>query len=370
MSAAGASAHLHVHSEAADHAPLLALLERIRDRFGLTISLTRSTRLTCPAPTWLTDLGDSTLTLPENMRADMILHHGPVQRFDHLRGALRLAKQDNVPFFLTDFGTELANWRMLLGGNMALRELLTHARFCWVSDAATQRQIVQLGIQDTHSRFSDPLSEAPPAPPCDEARRQTIARSTGSRPSWLASDPAPEEISAVITAHGALRRRAHNLLLIITLSDLKQIPNLRERLSNAGFTAIEDGEGIVPGRDTDVVIANAADDGLWHRIAPACFLGRTLCERDAPLPWAALTLGSAMVHGPHTKPHEALYKQADALGAARRADTADALIPALGTALAPDHAADMAAAGWRLASRGADLTNEILDHIAAALEDS
>ena len=108
--------------------------------------------------------------------------------------------------------------------------------------------------------------------------------------------------------------------------------------------------------------------GLWYRIASVSFVGGSLVDVGGHNPFEPALLGSAILHGPHVRNFIDGYRrlaQADAAVLVRsEAELAEALV----ATMAPDRAAEMAAAAWEAVSEGAEVTDAVLAAIGDALD--
>ena len=101
--------------------------------------------------------------------------------------------------------------------------------------------------------------------------------------------------------------------------------------------------------------------GLWYRIASVSFVGGILVDVGGHNPFEPALLGSAILHGPHVRNFVDGYRRLArgrrrGAGRAREAELAEALV----ATMAPDRAAEMAAAAWAACSEGAEVTDAVL----------
>lgn len=249
-----------------------------------------------------------------------------------------------------------------------VRTGLEQMRAIHAVDAAAARGLLRLGAD---SIVTGRMEEPSAALPCNEAERAALARLLATRPVWLAAGLPEAELPAVLAAHRACLRLAHRLLLIVVPEDPARADVLapqietEEGLVTARRSAEED-----PEPDVEVYFVDAAEMGLWYRLAPITFLGGTLAGPDALRdPMEAAALGSALITGPRTG-HWA--KAVDRLGAARATrpvGTPAELAEAVGELLAPDRAARLAQAAWGVSSDGAEATERCLNLMRNMLGD-
>ena len=123
---------------------------------------------------------------------------------------------------------------------------------------------------------------------------------------------------------------------------------------------------------TQIYLADKPDElGLWYRLAPISYLGGTLVDGERGKdPLEAAALGSAIVHGPRTGIHKDVFSQLHSANppAATQIVTPDNLARAVAELLSPDVAAAQANSAWELVSRGAELTDRLMELIQEAFE--
>ncbi|NUB46338.1 3-deoxy-D-manno-octulosonic acid transferase [Fertoebacter nigrum] len=216
------------------------------------------------------------------------------------------------------------------------------------------------------------MEERSAALPCTEAERAALARLLATRPVWLAACLPEAEEDAVIAAHRAALRLAHRLLLIVVPHDPARTRPLAERMqAEQGWTVACRASDEEPDPETEVyIVENAAELGLWYRLAPVTYLGGSLsasgCQRD---PMEGAALGSALIHGPKSGAHGAGLARLHGARAAVAVASGAELAEALSDLLAPDRAARLAQQAWVVASDGAEVTDRVIALICRLLDE-
>lgn len=257
---------------------------------------------------------------------------------------------------VTDLDTANPSFRWFPSiGKPALRSfaqvLVTH------KDA--QKQIKSFGGTST---VMGALCEEAMALPHDEARRARLSRQIEGRAVWLAAKIHSEEIERILEAHRMALRQTHRLLLIIVPSDPEDTQRACEicdrlDLHYKNSNDLED----LPAR-TDVIVAKGYDGlGIWYQMAAVCFLGGSLVRQGGHTPLEAANLGSAIIHGPFVDNYADIYLRLHASGAAIEVASVASLVEAVTELVVPDKAAEMAHAGWRVSSEGADATDALVE---------
>ena len=360
---------LWMHADGADRvAPLAALAERMgAEGFSTLLTLPRDIDpppvtgrvILRPAPPDRIGPVDAFLA---HWRPDVLLWAG---------GGLRpaLIARARIPRLLVDGAPEpqlLDCGRQWPGLARAVVPLFDHALVR--GDAAAER-LNWAGLPEARLEIAGPLELPVPVLPCNERERRDLAQTIGARPVWLAADLPLSELPAVVAAHRIASRSAHRLLLILAPRHAEEAPAMAKALAEADLRVADRAEGSEPEDGTQVYLADGTGEmGLWLRLAPLVLLGGTLPNGPGGRnPCEAAALGSALLHGPMTAPHAEAWARLDTAGAARVVLNGAELGRAVEALLAPDRVALMAHAGWDIATRGAEVTNRIVDLIHAAV---
>ena len=231
---------------------------------------------------------------------------------------------------------------------------------------------VRYGIPDEAITVSGPLAEGSIILAVDEQELDVNADTLRGREVWLASNVPDSEIDHVLAAHQTLRGTNRRLLLILNPSDPSQSETLAIALADKGWRAAIRSKGDAVNSQTQIYLADKPEElGLWYRLAPITYVGGTLVlgekGRD---PLEAAALGSAIVHGPRTTPHRESFGHLHSLTppAATQIVTPENLARAVSELLSPDVAAAQANSAWEYVSRGAELTDQIVELIVEAVE--
>lgn len=251
----------------------------------------------------------------------------------------------------------------------ALKAAVSPFRRILTVDGATATRLTRGGVPRDAVAAIGPILEEPVTLPHDQNELAVMAEAIDTRPMWLAACLAPGEVTAVAEAHLAAMRKSHRLLLILAPSDLDDGPQVAETLRGAGLKVGLRSDGDDPEPEDQVYIADLEGElGLWYRVAPLTFIGGTLNGEGAAVsPFDPIALGSAVIHGRHTAPHDARFARLALAEACREVRTAQQLGIAVSSLTAPEQAARMALAGWEELSRSASTLNQL---IADALDHS
>jgi 3-deoxy-D-manno-octulosonic-acid transferase len=160
------------------------------------------------------------------------------------------------------------------------------------------------------------LKFAAPPLPVDAAELIRLQGLLADRPVWLAASTHPGEEALVFAAHRQIAARYPDLLTILAprhpergaaiAAEASLLPVSRRALAEA------------PPRGQGVWLADTLGElGLWYRLAPIAFVGRSLVPRGGGQnPLEPARLGCAIAVGPHTgnfQEHVALLHEAGGL---------------------------------------------------------
>ena len=249
---------------------------------------------------------------------------------------------------------------------------ISHFRQVFTLDESAAKAWAKAGAEPGQIVVSGRMEQASAALPYNESDRLALTHLLATRPIWLAADVAETEEDSVIAAHRDVLRLAHRLLLIL----VPQTPDRAEGLA-ARIEAATDWRVALRSRDqepdteTEVYIPDAAEYGLWYRLAPVTFLGSSLsgqgCARN---PMEPAALGSAIIYGPRPGPFGLAYGRLGAARAARMVGSDGDLGQALSDLLSPDRAARQAQSAWAIASEGGEVTEQILGLIRDLVDEA
>ena len=141
-------------------------------------------------------------------------------------------------------------------------------------------------------------------------------------------------------------------------------------LNKAGLATANRLRGNEPTENSQVLLTDTLEMGLWYRLAPVSFLGGTLSGEGGSNPFDAAALGSAIIHGPQVGARVSHFERLTQAGATRTVANAAQLGRVVEALLAPDKTAQMAHAAWDVTSAGAEMSNRLMGMIRDALDRS
>ncbi|WP_134725282.1 glycosyltransferase N-terminal domain-containing protein [Paracoccus luteus] len=241
-----------------------------------------------------------------------------------------------------------------------------------VPDRATRAEALRLGLAPARVDITGPLSPVIDPPPVNRPEAEALRPLMHARPVWLAAALPLAEADAVLDAHAALLTARHRALLLIAPADPAEAEAIASTAEARGLSVARRERDEEPGPGVQVMVAgDAAELGLWYRLAPVTFMGGTLAGGGAARhPFEPAGLGSAIIHGPATGEHGAEWTALDRARAARKVANAAALRPAVEDLTAPDQAAALAHAAWTVATDGAAVIRRIAEAVLSDLPEA
>jgi 3-deoxy-D-manno-octulosonic-acid transferase len=222
-------------------------------------------------------------------------------------------------------------------------------------------------LADIGARRVDSLGNlkcaAPPAAADPEVLAGALDALDG-RPRWLAASTHAGEEALAGRVHAALKDRLPGLLTVIVPRHPDRAAEVAAELTAQGLSVARRSEGW-PGAGTDVLLGDTMGEmGLYYRLAPVVFMGKTLVKTGGQNPLEPALLDSALLWGPGMGNFADMALRLRAAGAAQEVADEAALAEAVADLLTdPERARAMAAA----ARRWAEGEGAVLDRVLGAL---
>lgn len=249
------------------------------------------------------------------------------------------------------------------------RPMLTQFEAMLTIDQIAADRLIRAGAPQGIVHVTGAMEDTKTPLPCIEQDRRELAQSLGTRPAWLAAGARANDFADLSRAHRQASLRAHRLILIIVPAEGVSATDCAEQLAVEGFHLTLRSQETEPPEHTQVYIVDTDEGlGLWYRIAPITYLGGTLHGGGCRDPFEATALGSALLYGPQVAPFQHHATRLNAAGASWLIRAGQDLGPAVEKLLAADKAALLAHAAWDVTSRGADVTNRIVNLIQRRLD--
>lgn len=213
------------------------------------------------------------------------------------------------------------------------------------------------------------LKFAAPPLPADEGELAKLQEQIGNRPVWLASSTFAGEERIAGDIHQKLAHEQAGLMTIIVPRHPDRADDIAADLVAQGLHVARRslGQAITPG--TDIYLADTIGElGLFYRIAPVCFMGKTLCASGGQNPLEPARLNCAILHGPDMSNFTIISEEMRAAGACRMATDADDLGRQIGALLRdPASAQKIAHAALGYANSKAEVLTRTVDALRPLL---
>jgi 3-deoxy-D-manno-octulosonic-acid transferase len=350
---------------------LLPLAERLAGRPGLSVLMTTGTVT-------------SARLLADRLPPGAVHHYVPVDRPAYVRAFLDHWRPDFALWAESDFWPNLlgethrrgvpvvlvqgrvsprsfARWRRVPG---FIRRVLGNFALCLAQTEEDARRLDMLGAPHVACRGN--LKTATPPLACDPAELERLSALVAGRPVWLAASTHPGEEEAAALIHRRLVPTHPGLLTIVAPRHPGRGPAVAEDLAGWGLRVALRSAGATPGAGTDLYVADTMGEmGLFYRLAPIVFMGKSLTVDGGQNPYEPAALGAAVLFGPRMTNFRAMAAAMRAAGAAEEVADIDALAAALARLFAQPDLLDgrrRAAKDWSGAEAGA------LDAVLAAID--
>ncbi len=350
-------------------------LMALRAGLNVLITLPEDTGLPRPAPPMRGGLFQTGAPEDHPTAVRAFLDHWTPDTCVWVWGGLRpLLVQETAargcPMFLIDAdpqGLDKARSRWLPD---RMRALVAPFAAGFARSSAGYKRLLQLGMPADKVTQTPPLLAGGQVLGYAETDLADLSDAMKGRPAWYATQLTRGEVPVVLAAHKQALRLSHRLLLILHPQDPADIEDVLVQAADRDLYTIRWDDGQYPDDNTQLMISgDAADRGLFYRVAPICFMGTTLTgAEDGCDPLEPAALGSAILYGPKVRHFMPSYSRLASAGAARIVNDADALGTAVSRLIAPDQAATMAHAGWEVISEGAMQADKVMDLVQNALD--
>ena len=211
---------------------------------------------------------------------------------------------------------------------------------------------------------------AVPALPCDEGTLAEIRARTGLRPMWLAASTHAGEEEAAWQVHQTVRAGHPDLLTIIVPRHPERGPEIAAMLRDTGATVAirSNSEPVTP--ETDIYLADTLGElGLFFRLAPIVFMGKSLVPAGGQNTIEPARLGAAIITGPHYWNFDEITMAMKAAGGLQVVDDPDGLARAVRRDLdQPAQAQARAKAAFEYVERESRVLDVFMDHISPFLD--
>jgi 3-deoxy-D-manno-octulosonic-acid transferase len=157
------------------------------------------------------------------------------------------------------------------------------------------------------------------APPLYATQESVAAlkAAIGGRPVWMASSTHPGEDEIIADAHRRLEAKHPGLVTVIVPRHPERGPEIAAALAARGLTVARRKleEPLSPA--VGIYVADTLGElGLFYRVVPVAFIGGSLVKHGGQNPIEPISLGTAVLHGPHVQNFADVYAVLDAMAEA------------------------------------------------------
>lgn len=246
--------------------------------------------------------------------------------------------------------------------------VLTQADHFFALDQITAEKLTRLNIASNQISAFGPLQKGGVVPEIlgDLDEFQHLK----GRPQWSAVFVDRAELGSVLSAHKAILRENHRMLLLLAPADPKDEEAFKNTIDDMGMRVARRLNDDMPDNNTAVLLADGPDEfARWLSMAPVTFLGQSLAhDMRGNDPMVAASFGVAVLYGPHIADYLDAYSQLATAGAARIVRDADSLATAVLQVSNPQLAAQMGFAAWDYLSAGAEATDAVVAYVQNQLD--
>jgi 3-deoxy-D-manno-octulosonic-acid transferase len=205
----------------------------------------------------------------------------------------------------------LAGWRR---SPALIQKLLAGFALCLAQSEDDARRLETLGARRIVCRGN--LKFAAPALPADDDELARLTAAFKARPRWLAASTHPGEEALAARVHQHLKKNHPGLLTLVVPRHPERGPAIAEELGALGLKVAQRSAAEPIVSATDIYLADTLGElGLFYRLAPLAFVGKSLVPLGGQNPLEPARLGCAVVHGPHMTNFADIVRRMTAAGA-------------------------------------------------------
>lgn len=258
-----------------------------------------------------------------------------------------------------------AGWRRWPG---FARETLGAFTLVLAQSETDRARFAALGARDV--RISGNIKLAAPPLPADPQALHALKGQIGTRPCWLAASIHPGEDYAAGAVHQEVAPHHPGLLTLVVPRHPERGPEMAAVMGKLGLTSARRAAGDALTPATQVYIADTMGElGLFYRLAPIVFPGKSLAVGGGQNPAEPAALGCALVLGPDMSNFRDITAELLASNGAVQVADGAALAEAVEMLLGDEtRRRDLAAHAQAMMQRHQGAVAETLRHIAPLLD--
>ena len=222
-----------------------------------------------------------------------------------------------------------SRWRRAAG---PVREMLGRIDLCLAQSQEDAARFLSLGAPRV--QVAGNLKYDNPPPSADPAETAALKAAIGARPVWAAASTHVGEELIAGEAHVELAKRFPNLLTLIVPRHPQRADDIEAQLNALGVRTARRSQRAVLTAQTAVYLCDTIGEmGLFLRLSPVVFIGKSLTGEGGQNPIEAAKLGCAILHGPHVSNCAESYELLDDARGAACVEDAEGLTKGLGVLL-------------------------------------
>jgi len=224
-------------------------------------------------------------------------------------------KRYDIPMVLLNGRLSERSFRRWQRFQAFITPILSSFNHIFAQSAEDTTRFQALGCTKTRSLGN--LKYAAPALSVDLGQLSSFQTILKDRPLWCAASTHDGDEALAATLHRALKPTNPTLLTLICPRHPERGAALAATLRQQGFTVALRSQDEALTETTDIYIADTMGEmGLWYRLAPIVFIGKSLITKGGQNPLEPARLHCALLCGPHMDNFQAITQQfqaADAL---------------------------------------------------------
>jgi 3-deoxy-D-manno-octulosonic-acid transferase len=225
-----------------------------------------------------------------------------------------------------------ATWRRQ---SRLIRQLLSGFVLCLGQTPEDAQRLRQLGAANVVCRGN--LKFAAPPLPVDPTALADLTAELDGRPRWLAASTHPGEESAAARVHLSLAERFPGLLTIVVPRHPNRGAEIAAEIRAMGLTVSRRAEAEPIGPATAILLADTLGElGLFIRVAPIVFMGKSLLGQGGQNPLEPARLGASVLFGPNMDNFNDIAQRMGGGGGALKVEDERGLADAVAARLSDD----------------------------------
>ena len=230
--------------------------------------------------------------------------------------------------------------------------------FVMSRDDGASAILTKAGVDAKRIEHSDTLTPDLKILPYDEDELFDFANKLGTRPVWLAAGARLSDVPHLVAAHRKAARAAHRIMMLVATPD--DPDEMVKALTGAGLNVGSQTDSDDPHIAIEAYVMEAMDElGLALRIATIGYICGTFTDGAAIDPYAAASLGCAVIAGPRQAEFADNFQSLFQAGALLTIASPDDLGDTVMSLLSVDRTAKMAHAGWEVTTKGIDVLDRL-----------